>query len=207
MRFAALTVCLCLCVAAMTAMAEDVAEGMIGAGLRATADAAGPVGFARLSLDTPLGHGFGLRGRLDVSGPAGGANPEVELGAGLRLGEGDVSAFADLRHATLAEGTVAVTGIDYLARAGTLTLEAGPRLFLGDDGYARATLGPDQGDDGPGGLLTAGLRLTARYELGADWGLEGGVRIDRPLPGADAPGTTARMTASVMATHRFQLEF
>lgn len=219
MRFAALPFCLFLTIAAAPAMAEDVADGMIGAGLRSAEHSDGAVGFARLSFDAPLSEGIGLRGRLDVIGSEAGAATEIELGAGLRIGGEDWSAFADLRYGNVAEGTFAVTGIDILARSGPLTLGAGPRFVLAGEGYATrldglsaSTMQFDDGAPDEGGLLTAGLRLSARYDVAADWGLEGAVQVDRFLLSADTldtnpAGSAARLTASIMATHRFQFEF
>ncbi|MBM1219588.1 hypothetical protein JQU17_05215 [Ponticoccus sp. SC2-23] len=218
MRFAALLLSLLLNIAGLSAMAEEVADGMIGAGLRSATQGDGAVGFTRLTFDAPLSDSFGLRGRLDLSGTEAGVPADIELGAGLRLGGGDWSAFADLRYGTDVEGAFAVTGIDVLARSGRLTLGAGPRLLLGGDAYAdtRHADGPGamsahDGGSEHGGLLTAGLRLSARYDLGSEWGLEGGVQVDRFLTRSTDPGGTdgsaSRLSASIMATHRFQLEF
>lgn len=220
MRFAVLPVCLLLCIAGQSAMTEDLADGWIGAGLRSATDTDGAAPFARLTLDAPMTEVVGLRGRLDIGEFEFGGSADIELGAGLRFAGDDWSAFADLRYGTTSEGVFAVTGIDLLARSGTLTLGAGPRFSLSSEGHGNgrgdvatadvSTAGPDDND--LGGLLTAGLRLSARYEFGADWGLEGGLQVDRFLDQVELsdgrlPGNAARMSASVMATHRFQLEF
>ena len=219
MRFAVFPICLFLNVAALTAMAEEMAGVSIGAGLRATAQSEGVMGYARMTLDAPLTGSLGLRGRLDIGEAEVGGLPDIDFGAGLQLDGEDWSVFADLRYGSGTGGAAAVTGIDLLARSGSLTLEAGPRLSLWGEGYSDAS-GEDMPEDtfagaSPGpeqrGFLTAGLHLSARYDLGADWGLEGDLQVDsflgRPNDSGATTGTPARLSASIMATHRFQLEF
>ena len=145
----------------------------------------------------------------------------VELGGGLRYyGEG-YSMFADLRYGVVGhESWVAEVGGDLIHEVSPkLTLRAGPRLFWGDDDYAQTYYGVSADEsaasdfaayDASGGLLGAGVQLTAMYKLQNDWGVTGTLRYDQ-LQGdaADSPITQSedQFGVSVVLTRRVTVRF
>lgn len=204
MRFACVLASCLVWLAAPMAHAQTDVDAALGLGLRAGPDGVSG-GVARLDLAAPLASGFGLHGQLEIATGPDDAPPDALIAGGVFVEGENWMAFADLGYGTQSDAAMARTGIDLLAQAGPdLTLGAGPRLTLeGDDGSGQAAT--------QGGLVTAGLRLSARYEVGADWALGGSLQLDRDVtsrsPRSEDEDGLARMSATIMATHRFQLEF
>lgn len=209
MRFAAGFVCLCLAVAGSPAIPESMSDATISSGIHASSEGLVPLGVAQVSVHAPIGDGADMHGAFDLSAPAHGGPAAIGIGAGLSVDAAPWSLYADLRYGISVGDLSAETGIDLMARAGpNLTLGAGPHLFAraahaSGDLDAAATASHD-------GFIIAGLRLSASYDLGDNWGLDGRLRIDRPLTsdtGDDWRNPPSRLSATIMATHRFQLEF
>ncbi len=139
----------------------------------------GPLSFGDPELGPdPLG--FGLRGSFRLISSRSSDNNEeleglgdvdtsVEIGAGIAYTQPNWETFADLRFGVLGHGSlVADLGVDAIARpTDRLTLRAGPRLFLGSDGFASTYFGVTEAeseaslrsvphDDGPEDELIAG---------------------------------------------------
>ena len=147
----------------------------------------------------------------------------LEIGAGLTYAQPGYEVFADLRYGAIGhESFVGEVGADLILRAtDRLTLSAGPRMFFGDDDYAATYFGvtPEEAAassfsayEAQGGLLSGGIELGAEYEITDDWGVAGVIRYDRYLgDAADSPivlgGSDDAVSASIMATRRFSLEF
>lgn len=150
-------------------------------------------------------------------------DPALELGAGIAYTQPSYEVFADVRYGIGGhESAVGEIGMDLISRPmDNLTLSGGPRLFLGSDDYAQTYFGVTAAEaatsffgsyEAEGGLLGTGVELRADYDLGGPWGLTGAVRYDR-LTGdaADSPitalGSEDQVSASIVATRRFSLEF
>lgn len=145
----------------------------------------------------------------------------LELGAGATYTQSNYELFADVRYGVIGhQAWVGEVGADVLLRANEqLTFSFGPRVFWGSDDYADTYFGVDAGTssafapyDARGGILSAGVALGAEYQVNDTWGLEGSVRWDRYLgDAADSPivlgGSEDGISASIMATRRFNLEF
>ena len=124
-----------------------------------------------------------------------------ELGLGLSYEWQNARVFGDVRYGLGGhEGVVGDLGADAIARpTDRLTIAGGPRVFFADDDYAQtyfgvtpeeSALGGIEEYDAGGGALGAGAEVTARYRLGGDWGVEGGVRYNRLIGDAgDSPVT------------------
>ena len=146
-------------------------------------------------------YGLGLRGSFRyVDERSSDDNPEldglddidatVELGLGIGYQSYAFDAFADVRYGVVGhESFVGELGADLKVHPNeSLTLTLGPRLFVGSDDYASTYfgIGADEAaaskfdtHDADGGMLSAGLELGARYEIGQNWGIEGAVTWDR----------------------------
>jgi outer membrane scaffolding protein for murein synthesis (MipA/OmpV family) len=145
----------------------------------------------------------------------------IELGAAIRYTAPVFDAFAEIRYGVTGhESFVADLGVDLIARpTDRLTLRAGPRVFLGSDDYAATYFGVTAAEaaassfnafEAEGGILSAGVELTADYRLTDLWGLEAGLRFDRlQNDAADSPITTEddQLTASLAITRRFDVRF
>lgn len=163
----------------------------------------------RVSSDFPE-----LAGQPDV-------DLSVEVGAGLTYTQPAYEVFADVRYGVIGhESLVGEVGMDLFLRPNDrLTLSAGPRVLWGSDDYAATYFSVDadaasplEGYDAQGGFLTAGVEIGAEYALDDTWGLEGTVRWDRYIGDAeDSPivtgGSDDNVTATILATRRFTLDF
>ena len=137
-----------------------------------------------------------LRGLDDV-------DDALELGVGLAYRQDAYRVFGDVRYGVVGhDAFVGEIGADVFVRpTDRLTLNAGPRVFFGEDGYAREYFGVSASEatasgldafDAEGGALSAGLEVGARYRINDDWGVEGAVTYDRLLGDAeDSPITEA----------------
>ena len=137
-----------------------------------------------------------LRGLDDVE-------DALELGVGLSYRQDAYQVFGDLRYGVVGhDAFVGELGADVFVRpTDRLTLNAGPRVFFGQDDYAQDYFGVSAAEsaasgldafDAGGGALSAGVEIGARYELGDDWGIEGAVTYDRLIGDAgDSPITEA----------------
>ena len=127
----------------------------------------------------------------------------LELGVGLSWRQDAYEVFGDLRYGVTGhDAFVGEVGADvFLRPSDRLTLNAGPRVFFGEDRYAQEYFGVSPAEaaasgleafDAEGGALSAGLEIGARYRLNEDWGVEGAVTYDRLLGDAeDSPITEA----------------
>lgn len=151
----------------------------------------------------------------------------IELGTSLSYSASWWDAFAELRYGVTGhESLVADLGLDLVSRpSDRLTLRAGPRVFLGSDDYAATYFGvtvaesrasaADDTDAFPvyeaqGGILSAGLELSAHYRLTDLWGFEAGLRYDRlQNDAAESPITTEddQLSATLGVTRRFDVRF
>lgn len=143
----------------------------------------------------------------------------IELGGAIRYTESWWDAFAEIRYGVTGhESLVADLGMDFIARpSDRLTLRAGPRLFLAGDDYAATYFGVTGSEsdasapfEAEGGVLSAGVEVTADYRLSDLWGIEAGVRFDRlKNDAADSPITAEddQVTAFLGVTRRFALGF
>jgi outer membrane scaffolding protein for murein synthesis (MipA/OmpV family) len=145
----------------------------------------------------------------------------VELGGGLGYRTENFLAFADVRYGFGGhQSFVAEVGADVILRATPrLTITAGPRALWGTEDYAQTYFGVSAAeaaasafpayDAGPG-LVSAGLKIGAEWDLGNDWGLESTVAWDR-LTGdvADSPIVQSRdgYSLSVVLTRQFSLRW
>lgn len=151
----------------------------------------------------------------------------IELGGALRYSASWWDAFAEVRYGVTGhEAVVADLGLDLVSRpSDRLTLRAGPRIFLGSDDYAATYFGVTEAEslasaadgidvfpayEAQGGILSAGLELSAHYRLTDLWGFEAGLRYDRlQNDAADSPITTEddQLSASLGVTRRFDIRF
>jgi outer membrane scaffolding protein for murein synthesis (MipA/OmpV family) len=145
----------------------------------------------------------------------------IELGGAVRYATSLFGAFAEIRYGVTGhESLVADLGLDLIARpTDRLTLRAGPRIFVGSDDFAATYFGVTEAEaaassfaafEAEGGVLSAGVELTADYRLSDLWGLEAGLRFDRfQNAAADSPITAEddQLTASLAVTRRFDFGF
>ena len=151
----------------------------------------------------------------------------IELGGALRYSASWWDAFAEVRYGVTGhESLVADLGLDLVSRpSDRLTLRAGPRIFLGSDDYAATYFGVTEAEslasaadgtgafaayEAQGGILSAGLELSAHYRLTDLWGFEAGLRYDRlQNDAADSPITTEddQLSANLGVTRRFDIRF
>jgi outer membrane scaffolding protein for murein synthesis (MipA/OmpV family) len=127
----------------------------------------------------------------------------VELGLGLSFRQDAYQVFGDLRYGIIGHDSfVGEIGADVFVRpTDRLTINAGPRVFFGQEDYAEEYFGVSQAEaaasgldafDADGGALSAGLEVGARYRINDDWGIEGAVTYDRLIGDAeDSPITEA----------------
>lgn len=137
-----------------------------------------------------------LRGLDDV-------DAALELGVGVSYRQDAYEVFGDLRYGVTGHDSfVGEVGADVFVRpTDRLTLNAGPRVFFAEDGYAQEYFGVSPAEaarstlpafDAEGGALSAGLEIGAQYRLNESWGIEGAVTYDRLLGDAeDSPITEA----------------
>ena len=147
----------------------------------------------------------------------------LELGGGASFTQSNWSVFGDLRYGVIGhESTVGELGMDLIFRPlDELTLRGGPRAFYGDDTFSSTYFGVTPAEaaasgfnayQSGAGFLSAGVEVSASYDLGGPWGLDGTVRWDR-LTGdaADSPivlqGSADQFSASIVATRRFSFAF
>lgn len=180
------------------------------------------------------GLGWGLRGAFATTPERKAADhPELtglkdvdfalELGLGLGYEAEHWRAFFDLRKGVTGHyGTVGVLGLDAkLPASDQLTISFGPRLTFASQGYFDTYYGISAAESVASGLpafapkeglLSAGLELTAAYDFGNDWGIEGkasygwlqGDAKDSPITqmGSDEQGSV-----SLMLTRRISFGF
>lgn len=147
----------------------------------------------------------------------------LELGLGIGYEADYWRAFLDVRKGVTGHyGTVAVLGADAKIPAGEqFTLSIGPRLTFASQGYFDTYYGVTAAEAAAGslsqfapkdGLLSAGIEVTAAYDFGNDWGIEGkasygwlqGDAKDSPITqlGNDKQGQV-----SLMLTRRIAFDF
>lgn len=127
----------------------------------------------------------------------------LEIGVGLAYQRDAYRVFGDLRYGVTGHDSfVGEIGADVFVRpTDRLTINAGPRVFFGEDGYAQEYFGVSDAEaeasgldafDADGGALSAGVEIGARYRINDDWGIEGAVTYDRLIGDAeDSPITEA----------------
>lgn len=179
-------------------------------------------------------YGFGLRGSFRYIGKRDPADyPElaglsvvdqsVELGMGIGYTAPNVQAFADVRYGVIGhESWVGEAGIDAVFNpTPDLRLRAGPRVFWGDNRYARTYFGVTAAESGAsglaaytpsGGALSAGIELGAFYALNDEWGIDSALTWTRLTGDAGASpivaqGDRDQFKLRVGLTKRFSFNF
>lgn len=166
---------------------------------------------ARKAADTPA-----LTGLADV-------DPAVELGLGVSYATPGFRAFVEVRRGlTGHDGYVGEFGGDLSFRpADRLTLSAGPRFSFAGGDYMNTYFGVSAAESVASGMAqfsprsgfkSAGAEVSARYEMGDNWALEGSARYDRLVGDAAASPVTAAGTRNQFGfrlgiVRRFRLDF
>lgn len=144
----------------------------------------------------------------------------IEAGAGVQYGTGDWRVFGDLRYGVIGhESLVAELGGDVILTAGPDTyVTLGPRLLFGSDAYADTYYGVTPGEaarngvfapyDPDGGLVSAGVRITAVHQLDSQWSVRGILDVSELVgEAADSPivigGQSTQVRAGVTLVRRF----
>ncbi|QPZ92926.1 MipA/OmpV family protein [Thioclava electrotropha] len=147
----------------------------------------------------------------------------LELGLGLGYQAPQWGAFADMRYGVVGHNAVvAEIGADWKPiKTDNFKLSIGPRVFYGSGLYNRTYFGISPSESTAsglaayspdGGLVSTGLELSATYQLGNDWAVEGKLNYDR-LQGdaADSPivqqGSREQSSVSLMLTRRVSFPF
>ncbi|MBM7067263.1 MipA/OmpV family protein [Actibacterium sp. 188UL27-1] len=178
--------------------------------------------------------GFGLRGSFRVVGERDSSEYDeldglddvdaaVELGFGVGYEAERYRVFVDVRQGIGGHsGQVAEFGGDLKWSVNdALSVEVGPRVFLGSDAYFDAYFNVTDDEaaasqfdayNSGGGLVSSGLQLRATYELNPDWSVIGTYRHDVLRDdAADSPiveeGSDRQNSVSVLLTRRFSLNF
>ena len=192
-----------------------------------------PGGFGFGSPDArPLDPGFGLRGGFRYIGERRASDhpslagtdrirQAVELGVGLAHVTEFGRVYGEVRRGFGGHtGWVGEVGIDAIARpTPQLVLAAGPRANWGNARFTRTYFGVTPAESAAsggalapwrpsGGLVSVGVELTAKYDLGDGWGLRGRLGWERLRGGAaNSPITRKRnqYSAQLVVTRQFTL--
>ncbi|EAQ01893.1 hypothetical protein OB2597_00710 [Pseudooceanicola batsensis HTCC2597] len=178
--------------------------------------------------------GFGLRGSFRYISARNPLNyPElaglepvdrsVEVGLGVGYRTEFLEAFLDARYGVIGhESWVAEAGVDAVFQPEPrLRLRAGPRIFLGDDDYARTYFGVTPAEsaasglaayDPSGGALSAGIEIGATYRLDDNWAIDGAVTWSRFIGDAEASpivaqGSRDQWKIRLGVTRRFSIDW
>ncbi len=119
----------------------------------------------------------------------------MELGMGIGYEQAQYRFFADARYGFFGhEAFVGQIGADIIARpVDGLTVTFGPRLDLGDDKFMNTYFGVTPANaaasrydsySADGGIVSAGLELTALYQFDERWGVQGSLEWNRLLDDA-----------------------
>lgn len=114
----------------------------------------------------------------------------MEFGFGVGYEQENYRAFANARYGFFGhEAFVGDIGLDYIARPiQGLTLTIGPRVDFGTDKYADTYFGISQSEStasglqaysADGGIISAGIEMTALYQFNPRWGVRGRFTWDR----------------------------
>lgn len=157
-----------------------------------------------------------LEGLEDVDG-------SVEAGILVGYAWRNAEAFGTLRYGFTGHNSwVGELGANYVGRpTDGLVLRIGPRLIYGAEEYNETYFGVTESEslasgldayDPGGGLVSAGVELSATYRLGERWWLEGRARWDQLQDdAADSPivrqGTTDMGSVSIGVRRAFVLDF
>jgi outer membrane protein len=125
----------------------------------------------------------------------------LELGLALNYQQRDWRAFGELRRGFGGhEGITGTIGADWILRPATgWTIYAGPRMNFGSDRFAATYFGITAADaatsqfaafEAGGGMLGAGVEVSARYQFDERWALEGALGYERLLNDAAASPIT-----------------
>ena len=152
----------------------------------------------------------------------------LELGLGVGYAAPAYRVFGEVRYGVTGhDALVGELGADVIARPSErMTLLAGPRATFASGAYNDYYFGVSAAEAGAaaaagngaiggayepgGGLVSAGVELTARYQINDDWGVEGSVTYDRLQDdAADSPLVENRDQYGVAlnVTRRFTLDF
>lgn len=198
----------------------------------------GALKWGGLSVGNGIGavpdNGLSLRGAFRVIGSRSVLdNPElaglrdidttVELGLGVTYRETNWLAFAEARRGFGGhEGISGTIGADFIMRPNDrLTINAGPRLNLGNRRYASTYFGVTADEaltssfaafDAEGGVLGAGVEISANYELNEKWALSGALAYEKLVNDAgDSPitqlGSDDQWTLRIGLSRAFTLRF
>ncbi|MEP3027007.1 MAG: MipA/OmpV family protein [Pseudoruegeria sp.] len=146
-----------------------------------------------------------------------------ELGLGAGYEAEDYRFYGVVRYGLIGHNAfVGEIGADYIVRpADGWTLTAGPRLLLGSGDYTDTYFGITGDEsvssglaayDPDGGLVEAGLEVSARYDFNERWGVEGILSYNKLLgDAADSPiveqGSDEILRLEVGLTRRISLDF
>ncbi|AKH98966.1 outer membrane protein V [Hoeflea sp. IMCC20628] len=147
----------------------------------------------------------------------------VELGAGLKYTAGPISVFGALRYGVTGHNAVVgEIGADYAIKPNeALTLSLGPRLSFASSNYMNTYFGVTAAESvtsgftaytASGGIKSAGIAASARYDFNENWAGEAGASWNRLVgDAADSPliaaGSRDQYTANIGLIRKFQFDF
>lgn len=148
-------------------------------------------------------------------------NASLEIGGGLAFVAPNYDIFAKIRYGVVGhESFVAELGGDLNYRpTDQLTLKAGPRILLVDDGYAQTYFGVTAAEqaasgfaafDARGGIISAGARAEATYAINNDWEIVGTLQYEQlRADAADSPITQSddQISGRIVLTRRITFGF
>lgn len=148
-------------------------------------------------------------------------DPSLELGGGLEFTAPDYEVFAKVRYGVIGhESFVAELGGDLFYRpTSQWTLQAGPRILLGDDDYAQTYFGVSEAEalasafdrfDASGGLISVGAEAGATYAISDNWEVVGTLRYEQLRDdAADSPISQSddMVSGSIVLTRRITFGF
>ncbi len=178
--------------------------------------------------------GFGLRGSANYIGKRNSSDyseidglddvdATLELGLGLGYEQANYRAFANARYGFFGHNAfVGDAGVDLISRpVQGLTLTAGPRINFGTDKFADTYFGISDAESAAsglaaysadGGIISAGVEVTALYQFNPRWGLRADFTWDRLTnDAADSPitkqGSDDQFRVSLRLVRRISINF
>ena len=178
--------------------------------------------------------GFGLRGSANYIGKRDSSehdeinglddvNRTLELGLGLGYEQANYRVFANARYGFFGHKSfVGDAGADLIVRPiQGLTLTAGPRMNFGSNKFANTYFGINQTESAAsglaeysadGGLMSAGVEITALYQFNPRWGVRADLTWDRLTNDAkDSPitqqGDDDQFRIKLVLVRRISIDF
>lgn len=198
----------------------------------------GALNWGRIKLGKGIGvrpdAGLSFRGAFNVVGERDPADhPElagltdidtaVELGFGIVYRQTNWEAFGEVRQGFGGhDGVTGTLGADLVFRpSDRWTLKAGPRISMGNQNYAQTYFGVSAAEagasrfgafDAGGGILGAGVKMQATYDLNDTWAVEGMLSYEQlQNDAADSPitasGSKDQWSLSLGLKRAFTLRF